>query len=295
MDTDVELLGSYWATCGPVEIHTGREWSLFSWRDRCAQAARVGMRGLGIWHADLEHLLEQHSLAEIKEIFDDHGLEHLELEFLTDWFLPVGDARRAASDARRKLLFDAAAALDAHHIKLGNIFATPCDRQEVTEKFAELCADAAEHHAAPLAYELMPFDVNAPTLDAALEIVEGAGAANGGLALDTWHLGKLGLPAGQLRRIPQRYITYVELVDGMVANLPDPVDETINHRRLPGEGEFDIRGYVRVIQEVGYRGAWGAEVLSADLRSLPMGEMFERVRQTSAAMFTAAGPRTTGE
>ncbi len=53
-----ELLGLYWTVSGPVEVHVGREWSLFDWADRCAEARKVGFSGLGIWHADLEHVLE---------------------------------------------------------------------------------------------------------------------------------------------------------------------------------------------------------------------------------------------
>lgn len=274
------VLGSYWTTAGPVEIHAGREWSLFDWPQRCAEAARVGMAGLGLWHADLVHLLEQRSLREIKTVFTDHGLELLELEFLTDWFLDEGTPGRSASDDNRRLLFDAAAELDVHHIKVGNIFATPCDRSQVIDRFGELCADAAKRHRSPIAYEIMPFDCNAPTFDAALEVVESVGADNGGLALDFWHLGKLGVTPGQLRAIPSRYLSYVELSDGMVANMPDHVDETINHRRLPGEGEFDVRGYVAALRELGYDGPWGVEVLSAQLRSLPITEMFDRTARS---------------
>ena len=33
-----ELLALYWTVSGPVEVHAGREWSLFDLRDRCEQA-----------------------------------------------------------------------------------------------------------------------------------------------------------------------------------------------------------------------------------------------------------------
>ena len=41
-DRDDDLLGCYWTVSGPVEVHVGREWSLFDCADRCAQAAKVG-------------------------------------------------------------------------------------------------------------------------------------------------------------------------------------------------------------------------------------------------------------
>ena len=34
---DVDLVALYWTVSGPVEVHFGREWSTFSWRDRCAE------------------------------------------------------------------------------------------------------------------------------------------------------------------------------------------------------------------------------------------------------------------
>jgi sugar phosphate isomerase/epimerase len=133
----------------------------------------------------------------------------------------------------------------------------------------------------------MPFDVNVNTLDAALAVVEGAAAANGGLAIDTWHMAKLGIAPGDLRRVPPEYLTWIELSDGQFENMEDPIDEVVNHRRLPGEGEFDIPAYVQVCRELGYPGPWGVEVLSEELRSLPIEEEFRRAYETTAAQFRA--------
>ena len=113
----------------------------------------------------------------MKAILDDAGLRYLELEFLMDWFFDD----RATSAAEpptelRGLLFEAAAALDAHHVKVGNIPGTPCELDAAHRAFAELCADAAQHTDAMIVYEFMPFDVNVNTLDAALAVVDGAGA-----------------------------------------------------------------------------------------------------------------------
>jgi sugar phosphate isomerase/epimerase len=284
---EVELLALYWTVAGPADVHVGREWSLFDWRDRCAQAARVGFKGMGLWHADIEHQLEERSLREMKQIFDDAGLRYLQVEFLADFFAGDGSPERAASDKRRKLLLQTAAAFDAHHIKVGNIPGTPCEPGRLTESFAALCEETAEHTAAPVAYEFMPFDVNVNTLDAALTLVQEADQPNGGLAIDTWHMAKLGIAPRDLRRIPLRYLTWVELSDGRLQNMDDLVDETVNHRSLPGDGEFDIPGYVEVCREIGYGGPWGVEVLSEDLRNLPIEETFQRAYETTIAQFGA--------
>ena len=287
-----EIVGLYWTTSGPVELHTGREWSLISLRERCEQAARVGFRGIGLWHADIEHLLETQTFDEMRAILDEHGLDRLELEFLGDWFLEPGDERRRASDRTRALLFAAAEALPAHHIKVGNIMGSECELSRIVEGFGELCTDAARHTDAKVVYEFMPYDVNIDSVDKAVAVVEGADAPNGGLALDTWHLGKLRLEPDDLRRIPPRFVSWVELSDGPYGYAEDRLDEVINRRRLPGEGEFPITGYVSVCRELGYDGPWGVEVLSEELRSLPVAEMFDRAYETTAAQLAAARERS---
>ncbi len=282
---DAGLLGLYWTLSGPVEVHTGREWSLFDFPERCAEAAKVGFRGIGIWHADLEHQLEKRSLREMRQILDDNGLGPIELEFLMDWFLDEDHERRKDADRVRRMVFEAAEVLPAHHIKVGNIPGTPCPLPRLTESFAELCADAALHTDAKVVYELMPFDPNINSLATVLEVVQGAGAANGGIAIDTWHMGKLRIPPDDLRVIPLEYLSWIELSDGRLEDMPDHVDETINHRELPGEGEFGVHRYVEVCTDMGYAQPWGVEVLSDALRNLPMEEIFKRAYETTAAQF----------
>jgi sugar phosphate isomerase/epimerase len=284
---EIPLMALYWTLSGPVEIHQGREWSLFSWPDRCAEAAKVGFEGLGLWHADVSHQLESTTLAEMKRVFDDAGLKHLEVEFLWEFFVPPGQPARADSDALRRQLFETAAAFDAHHIKVGNIPETPCELDRLIEEYAALCDDAAQHTDAQIAYEIIPFDPNVNTLEDGLRLVTEAGRANGGLAIDTWHMGKLQIAPEELKRIPGEYLAWVELSDGPVQFMDDPIDEVINHRRLPGEGEFDIPGYIEACQAVGYDGPWGVEVLSAALRSLPLEEAAKRAYETTAAQFRA--------
>jgi sugar phosphate isomerase/epimerase len=284
---EIPLMALYWTLSGPVEIHAGREWSLFSWPDRCAEAARVGFQGLGLWHADVSHQLETTSLGEMRKVFDDAGLEYLEVEFLWEFFVPRGQPARADSDRLRAQLFETAAAFDAHHIKVGNIPETPCELDRLIEEYAALCDDAAQHTDARIAYEIIPFDPNVHRLEDGLRLVTDAGRANGGLAIDTWHMGKLHIAPEELKRIPSEYLAWVELSDGPVEYMDDPIDEVINHRRLPGEGEFDIPGYIEACQAVGYDGPWGVEVLSAALRSLPLEEAANRAYETTAAQFGA--------
>ena len=277
----VQLANAYWTSAGPVEVHFGREWSLYDFADRCAQAAETGFVGLGLWHADIEHQLEQRSFADMRRLLDDNGLRCYELEFIWDWFLDATDEARKAADDLRRLLFEAAAALDAHHIKAGNIPGTPCEMPRLKEAYAELVADAAQHCSAKVLYEFMPFDVNVNSIEKALAVMDGVD--NTGVVIDTWHMGKLGVKPDDLREIPLDKLGWVELSDGQYEDMEDTLDEVVNRRKLPGEGEFDIRGYVEVASDMGYAEPWGVEVLSEDLRALPIDEMFRRAYESAAA------------
>ncbi len=267
-------------------MHTGREWSLFDWADRCAEARKVGFSGLGIWHADLEHVLETRSLQEMKEVFDDNGLRHLELEFLMDWFLDEDDERRQASDKTRELLFDAAGELDAHHIKVGNIPGTPAEISQLTERFGELCAEAAEHTDAKIVYEFMPFDVNVNSIDTALQVVAGAGADNGGIAIDTWHMSKLGIAARRPAPHPDRVpvVGRAERRPARRHGRPRRRDRQPPRAARRGRVRPATR-YVEACRDHGYPGPWGVEVLSEELRNQPIDVIFRRAYETTAAQF----------
>jgi sugar phosphate isomerase/epimerase len=280
MTPDVELLASYW-TISAGHPHTDREYSPFDFRDRVESAARAGFKGFGIWHADLEHVLEKYSLKEMKRILVDNGIRHLELEFLTDWFLD--GEKKKLSDIRKIKLFEAAEVLGARHIKVGDFFQEQCSLPRLIDAFAILCEEAAEYRTR-IGFELMPFAM-IRTLEESLAMVKGAEASNGGIVFDLWHIVKLGIPYEEVCRVPLEHIVGVELNDGTV-NAPWSLHEdTINHRRFCGEGEFDVRSFVQGLQKAGYAGPWGIEVLSAELRTLPLEELTTRAFQTTMAQF----------
>jgi sugar phosphate isomerase/epimerase len=280
MTPDVELLASYWTISAGVP-HTDREYSPFDFKDRVQSAARAGFKGFGLWHADLEHVLQKYSLHEMKQILDDNGIQHVELEFLTDWFLE--GQRKKASDVRKQQLFEAAEVLKARHVKVGDFLQEQCSSQRLVDAFAMLCEQAAQH-GTRIGFELMPFAM-IRTMEESVSMVKSAGAPNGGIMFDLWHVVKLGIPYEEVGRVPMEYVVGVELNDGTV-NAPWSLHEdTINHRRLCGDGEFDVRGFVQCMQTAGYRGPWGIEVLSAKLRELPLDEVVTRAFRTTKAQF----------
>jgi sugar phosphate isomerase/epimerase len=280
MSNNVELLASYWTISAGLP-HTDREYSPFDFKDRVEAAARAGFKGFGIWHADLDRVLERRSLREMKQIFDDNGIKHVELEFLADWFLD--GERKKQSDARKRTLLKAAEALNAHHIKVGDFFNEKCPMPRLIESFTALCAEAADV-GTKIGFELMPFAM-LTTLKDSMTMIEGAGAPNGGIIFDLWHIAKLRIPYADIGRVPLKYVVCVEINDGTFEAPWSLLEDTVNHRRLCGEGEFDVKGFVDCVQEMGYSGPWGIEVLSEELRKKPLEELVTRSFNTTIAQF----------
>jgi sugar phosphate isomerase/epimerase len=277
----VELLASYWTIAGVAEPHTDREYSPFDFQDRVQAAAKAGFKGMGIWHSDLAHILERRTLQEMKQILDDNGIQHIELEFLADWFMD-GEQKKQ-SDIRKKMLLSAAEVLGARHVKVGDFLRQQTPMPRLMESFGALCADAADH-GTKIIFELMPFAM-IDTLPDALAMISGAGAKNGGIGIDLWHMVKLGIPYEEVARIPKEYLFAIEINDGTFTAPWSLHEDTINHRRLCGEGEFDVKGFVACMLKAGYQGPWGIEVLSAELRKKPLEELVTRAFRTTMAQF----------
>jgi len=276
MKNNVELMCLYWTTAG---VFPGEgEISRFDFKDRVEAAAGAGFKGIGIWHTDLEHILLHRTIKEIKQILEDNGMKYIELEFLNDWFLD--GARKAESDSRRKRLLEASEALHAKHVKVGDFYNSSCPMPRIIEAFAALCAEA-EKHGATIGFEIMGCAM-IDNIQDAITMVEAAGAKNGGLILDIYQVANLGMTYEEISRIPLKYLIGVELNDGTLPGSPhhDP-----SNRRFCGEGEYDIKGLIHCVKNIGYTGSWGVEVISEKLAPLPLKELSTRAFNTTMAEF----------
>ncbi len=268
MTNSVQLLGSYWTLAVGADP-LGEQRCFHDFRLRVETAAKAGFTAMGFWHADISEIRKKYSFREMKQILDDNGITQVEVEWLLDWFC-TGE-RRAVSDKTRALLLDAAAALGARHIKIGDLGNDCAEVPLLTEEFGLLCRQAAERGTNVL-FEMLPGVFSrAPSLDQVLAICRGSGAKNGGIMLDNLHLQRTATPLEDIvRKIGRDIPLGVEINDGMLAmpvNLPDSV---VNKRLLPGDGEFDIAAFLHAVWTQGYDGPVGVEVLNEYIRKWPL-------------------------
>jgi sugar phosphate isomerase/epimerase len=285
-----DLLATCWTTAGDAAPLRGDERSPIPLRHRVEAAAAAGFKGFGLVYADLVVAEQDHGLAGIRSILDDNGLEHLELELLTNWWTD-GPARQA-SDAVRRHLLSAAEALGARHIKIApDVADDPWDHGHWVRELAALAADAAGV-GTRVGLEFLPWS-NVKSIHDGLRLVQGAGHDAAGLIIDIWHTERAHTPPAELAAVPRRHVVGVELSDADASPVGTLFEDTVNRRRLCGQGTFDLQGFIIALRATGWTGPWGVEILSEEHRQRPVQEATAAAYTTAAAQLRLAD-RTVG-
>ena len=287
MNGAVDLLACYWTLAGNY-VFGNEDHSPWDFRLRAEAAAAAGYTGIGIKQADLRRVLAKHGIAGMRAILKDNAIRHLELEALFDWC--AAGERRKASDADRQLLLATAAELGAARIKAaGDFGGADWPLEQMHDAFQVL---ACEAHAAGSCVTLEPIAFsNIPDLDTALAIIGSSRGRGGGLMLDSWHVTRGGMSLAQIAALPPGSIGGAELDDGTLETLGSPIEDTLDRRRLCGDGEFDLAGFVASVAASGYAGPWGVEIISAEQRARPLQAAAEMSYQGAAALFAGPGRR----
>jgi sugar phosphate isomerase/epimerase len=262
-----DFVATYWTVAGQVLPASGNEKSPLEFRSRVEAAAAAGYKGMGFVHDDLEAVRERVGYPEMRRILVDNGIADVEIELLGDWF--ADGERRLKSNSIRKSLLSAGSALNARRLKVcGDVADAKWPKQILIDAFADLCHDF-DKLGMKVGIEIMPW-TNFSTIVNTMEVVEPAGTSNGGLFLDIWHMERGGIDLREIGDLDPRYIIAVEINDAKEDVDGSLFHDTISNRRLPGEGSFDIRGFLTELRRAGYTGPCGVEILSDEQRSLPL-------------------------
>lgn len=278
----IELIASYWTIAGDTYPGAASEISPFTLQARAEAASKAGWKGMGLVHTDILHWIERLGLPTVREIFQDNGMKHLEVEFLIDWHLAC--ERRTVSDDVCKQLLDVADAVGATRLKCaaGLFEEGEPDVPLMRETFAILCDKAAKYNV-DVAIEFLPFS-SVNTIDKALAVSEGV-RPNGGLMVDSWHIARGGMSFDEISKIPVELIKGVEIDDADLELVGDAFNDSTHHRKCCGEGQLDIPAFAQAILDTGYRGPWGVELISAELRKLPLEVVSKRAFDSTMAQF----------
>lgn len=264
-----DLICSYYTLAGVSPAAGGS--SPHPFEDRVRAAAEAGYVGIGIHVRDYRALRQAGaSDADLKAILAHHGLRHVEVEFLLNWFADgeAGEASRRDEETFHHMVdtFGARVMFLGGDMAAGN----PMPFDELIARFSKV-ADRAAARGVILGVEPCAW-TNIGDLDDALRLIEGSGAKNAGLFLDVWHLYRRGLDYDRLRAIEPKLIVGVQLDDAAAAVQGEMIDDCLDHRLLPGEGEADVAKFVSVLKDIGVDVPFSVEVISIEQRARPVEE-----------------------
>lgn len=234
-------------------------------RSRLEAACAGGFDGIGLNVVEYARLREGGlSDGDMATMLDDHGLTIMELEALHRWGRVREPDKRAPEF--EALLEHVAGTFEVPHSVVIGYYDGTFD--EAVEQFARLC-DRVAHTGLGIALEFLPFTQVATVADA-VALVAAAGRANGGLCVDIWHHTRGGLDWAAIEGLAGQPILNVQFNDGPATpSIDDYYTETMAHRLLPGEGEFEIDRFLDVMAVVAPDAPISVEVLSEELARLP--------------------------
>ncbi|HLK79165.1 MAG TPA: sugar phosphate isomerase/epimerase [Streptosporangiaceae bacterium] len=257
--------------------------------ERVRAAAEAGFAAMGFYIGDYERLRAEGAKdADLRAILDHHGMRVVEIEALRGWSA-TGKDLDAYLETEQQVFTMSDALGPGHHVQVIGPYAGTLD--DAAQAFAGVCDRAAEHGLAA-AIEFLPEMTNIPDAATAMQIVQTAGRANGGICLDSWHHFRGADDDDMLRAIPAERIFTVQFDDGPRHRTdPDYYTDCTQYREVPGDGDFDLAGFLRLLAEMGVRLPLSVEVMSIRLQDLTAGEITQRLADATRAVVTAAGQR----
>jgi len=151
------------------------------------------------------------------------------------------------------------------------------------QRYAKLFDDVG----AGMAVEYTPLGA-IPTIRDGMDVVRAASrSARAGLMIDSWHFCFSDNTWDDLATVPLDDIAYVQFTDALEPESRERlVRETLHRRALPGEGILELDRFATTLLDRGYDGIVSVEVLSAQLRELPLDEQAGRLYTTTAAYWS---------
>ena len=249
-----------------------------SLRERVEAAAEGGFSGVSIFIDDYRRArAEGWSDTDLRRLLGDTGVQVAELDALLRWIPGLalaGDANAEGAAFFRhgeEDFYAVADALGARSLNVVLYSDATLERERIVEAFAGLCDRAAAHDLL-VHLEFLPW-TQISDVGTALEIVERAGRPNGGLMLDSWHHFRSGLQNEDLQRVPGERILAVQLSDAPREPEPDPVEETLRRRLIPGEGDIGLIEILRILDALEAPAPIGVEIFSETLATKPAKEV----------------------
>jgi 4-hydroxyphenylpyruvate dioxygenase len=227
--------------------------------DKLHACAEAGFDGVEVFEPDLVAAPE--SPEEIAALANRLGLS-------LDLYQPFRDAEGVGEEEFVAVLRRAAAKLGLA-TRLGidtmlvcsNVGTATIDDDDVSAGQLRRLGELAATYGVRLAYEALAWGRFVDDYRRAWRIVERADHPNVGTCLDSFHILSRGHDPSAIASIPGDKIFFLQLADAPALDM-DVLSWSRHHRLFPGEGAFDLAGFMSHVVAAGYQGPWSLEVFN---------------------------------
>lgn len=279
-----ELIATCWTSAGDIAPLSRPETSPVPIGERLEAIAATGWAGFGLAYDDLVAAKDTIGFSGLRKLIDQAGFRHVEVELLNNWW---DESRSHEWKPQFELLLDAAETLGARFIKIGTAFSEPLDDLVfLVEPLRRLTTEASKR-GTRIALEPMPFSM-VGSMPTAAELMRSVGMPECGLVVDYWHVFRAGTSLVELSHsLTADQVFGVELNDADAEIKGTLFEDTRDNRRLCGEGDQDVTGFIKTLQAIGFNGPWGVEILSQEHRARPVLEALRAAHSTALSSFPA--------
>lgn len=233
-------------------------------REKLEAIAAAGFRAVEIFENDL--IAFPGSPADVRALCADLGLAIITCQPFRDFEgMPPEKRQRAFDRAERK--FDLLQDLDSELLFVCSSVAP--DAEGGLERLAADLAELGERAAKrgmQVGYEALAWGRHVSDYRDAWEIVRRADQPSVGIVLDTFHIQCRGLDLGTIRNIPGEKIFLVQVADAPRLQM-DHLSWSRHWRCLPGQGEFDLGGFMDALLATSYDGHLSLEIFNDRFRA----------------------------
>ncbi|TCO75799.1 4-hydroxyphenylpyruvate dioxygenase [Plasticicumulans lactativorans] len=236
--------------------------------EKLEAVAAAGFDGVEIFENDL--LYFDGSPRDVRRIVADLGME-------VSLFQPFRDFEGCRRDRLQQNLdraerkFDLMGELGTDRILVCSSVSPDVIRDDevLIEDLARL-AERAARRGIVIGYEALAWGRYVNSYRHAWKLVKAVDHPNLGVLLDSFHTLSIDDDLSLIQAIPAEKIAFVQLADAPRMAM-DVLEWSRHHRCFPGQGDFDLAGFVAPIMATGYQGWLSLEVFNDGFRAAPTG------------------------
>jgi 4-hydroxyphenylpyruvate dioxygenase len=236
--------------------------------EKLAAAARAGFDGVEIFENDL--ITCRLGPAEVRSLAADLGVRIMLYQPFRD-YEAVPDERLAANLRRAEHKFTVMTSLGTDTLLVcSSVSAAAMDDDARAADQLRQLAERASGHGIRIAFEALAWGRHVSGYAHAWQIVSAADHPHLGICLDSFHTLSLRHDPRLIRDLPAEKIFFLQLADAPLLPM-EPFPWSRHYRCFPGQGDFDLTGFMADVLASGYRGPWSLEVFNDVFRQADAG------------------------